>query len=155
MMPVSCLSIARSGICKMWEMPLYFWGERQLVFCHAVNIHMGFFSLTSGSIPDHRAAWLSFFMHPCTGRGQSGMKCIKCHLIFLLFFNSHTHASSLCLSVCTKCLYLQDNSCVNIRKSYWNSAKERRAGGESFLLLRSHLLDKTHNWAEHPWNCGG
>lgn len=31
-MPVSCLSIAQSGICKMWEMSSYFQGERQLVF---------------------------------------------------------------------------------------------------------------------------
>lgn len=28
MMPVSSLSIAQSGICKMWEMSSYFWGER-------------------------------------------------------------------------------------------------------------------------------
>lgn len=31
-MPVSSLSIAQSGICKMWEMSSYFWGVRQLVF---------------------------------------------------------------------------------------------------------------------------
>lgn len=32
MMPISSLGIAQSGICKMWEVSVYFWGERQLVF---------------------------------------------------------------------------------------------------------------------------
>lgn len=40
MMPVSCLSIAQSGICKIWEKSSYFRGKRRLVFWHSVNIHV-------------------------------------------------------------------------------------------------------------------
>lgn len=97
---------------------LIFLGRKIACIWRAVNVSIVvflifFFSLTLGSIPG-----CHFSCIPVLAEDKVAGSNIKCHLIFLLFFNSHTRASSVCLSVCTKCLYLQDNSCVNIRKSY-------------------------------------